>query len=390
MQLLSSHPSVAALCKVYEDDEAVYLILELCDGGQIFDRFIDMGSVTEHYISRVFRQMVELVDHCHTLGIAHRDIKPENFLFSSNETNAKVKAADFGLSQFFTPGKNFKSVVGSEYYVAPEVLNRNYGPKADIWSLGVCLYVMLAGYPPFDDSDGGSTFDKILYSEPDFSAVPWPSISKPAKDLVKRMLQKNPDKRPDTQYILGHRWLNEAAPHHPLDPTVLQNLRRFASNTRVHREAMFTSRQAMEAGATTEMCDLVVQHVKNTGHRLTVEDVGALMAENNMTVSTKVKEHLSKFSEAKIRTLSPEECICAVLGRSETERDEFLQTLYRHFDNTAGLAFPRFEKVVSVLGKSCDSTNDISVPASDIDAFNRWLDKNKKAIQEISGFRTPS
>eukprot|EP00889_Picochlorum_renovo_P005728 jgi/Picre1/32758/NNA_008103.t1 len=245
---------------------------------------------------------------------------------------------------------------------------------------------MLAGYPPFDERDGGSTFDKILYSEPDFSATPWPSISKPAKDLIKHLLQKNPDKRPDTQYILRHRWLNEAAPHHPLDPSVLQNLRRFASNTRVHREAMFTSRQAMEAGATTEMCDLVAQEVKNTGHLLTTEDVGTLMAKNNMTVSTKVKEHLSKFSQAKSVHYHQKSAFVLLL-RSETKRDEFLQMLYRHFD--ARLPYQRFEKVVSVLEK-LDPANDTAVPASDIDAINCWMDNNKRAIKEISGFQIPS
>ena len=145
--MLSSHPNVAALVGIYEDDEHVHLILELCQGGTILDAIIAQGaSYSERFAARIFRKMVEVVQHCHVLGIAHRDIKPENFLLSEQGPKGIVKAADFGLSQFFRPGKMFHSLVGSPYYVAPEVLARNYGPKIDIWSLGVCAYVLLTGW----------------------------------------------------------------------------------------------------------------------------------------------------------------------------------------------------------------------------------------------------
>ena len=145
-QMLSSHPNVAALVGIYEDPSAVRMILELCQGGTILDEIVAQSKTySERSAAKIFRKMVEVVQHCHVLGIAHRDIKPENFLMSVSGPQGEVKAADFGLSQFFRHGKSFKSLVGSAYYVAPEVLARNYGPKADIWSLGVCAYVLLTG-----------------------------------------------------------------------------------------------------------------------------------------------------------------------------------------------------------------------------------------------------
>ncbi len=339
LMLLSSHPSVAALCAVYEDSDAVYLILELCEGGQVFDRLISMGKITEQYISQVFRQMVELVDQCHTLGIAHRDVKPENFLFATRDENSKIKAADFGLSQFFTSGKAFKSLIGSAYYVAPEVLNRNYGPQADIWSLGVCLYVMLCGSPPFNGDGEDDIFDKILYHEPDLTQVPWPNVSTPAKLLVKNLLQKNPGRRPDTKAILQHRWLCELAPHQPLGDEVVQRLQKFSGMTKVKHETVIAATQAIEAGSTPEMLDMVTSRMNDLGRSLDPREISDLMESYNMTVPDKVKDSLSRFSKTQVVNLATEDFVAAALGRSEARRDEFVQRLYNKFDSRKNIPF---------------------------------------------------
>jgi calcium-dependent protein kinase len=317
LMLLSSHPSVAALVASYEDASAVYLILELCEGGQIFDRLISMGTINEQCVSHIFKQMVQLVDQCHTLGIAHRDVKPENFLLSSDKEDATIKAADFGLSQFFVSGKPFKSLIGSAYYVAPEVLNRSYGPKADMWSLGVCLYVMLSGSPPFEGDGEGEIFDNILYREPDLSSNPWPSVSTHAKALVRTLLQKNPERRPDPKSVLRHRWLCELAPHKPLPPVVLERMAQFSGNTRVKHDTLVAATIALEAGATHEMLDMVLSVSKPPS---SVEDVGDMMEAFNVTVSDKVKRTLFSFSRT---VCQKEDTKSVVIGMSEARRDEF-------------------------------------------------------------------
>lgn len=386
LMLLSSHPSVAALCAVYEDTEAVYLILELCEGGQIFDRLISMGTITEQYISQVFRQMVELVDQCHTLGIAHRDVKPENFLFTTRDESSKIKAADFGLSQFFTHGKPFKSLIGSAYYVAPEVLNRSYGPKADIWSLGVCLYVMLCGSPPFDGDGEDDIFDKILYHDPDFSQSPWPKVSSHAKVLVKNLLQKNPDRRPDTKAILQHRWLCELAPHQPLGDEVVQRLRKFAGMTKVKHETVIAATQAIEAGSTPEMLDMVTSRMNDLGRSLNTQEVGELLESYNITVSNKVKDSLTKFSKSQVVNLSTEECVAAALGRSEARRDEFVQRLYNKFDSVQKMSFEKFERVVSSYNENNGKQNggSPSLSQADILEFNQWLSTHRNAVDDAA------
>jgi len=149
MYHLSGQPGVVELKGAYEDKSNVHLVMELCAGGELFDRIIAKGHYTERAAASLLRTIVEIVHTCHSMGVIHRDLKPENFLLLSKDENAPLKATDFGLSVFFKQGEVFKDIVGSAYYIAPEVLKRNYGPEADIWSIGVIVYILLCGVPPF-------------------------------------------------------------------------------------------------------------------------------------------------------------------------------------------------------------------------------------------------
>ena len=149
MSVLPEHPNIVRLHAVYEDSDAVHIVMELCAGGELFDRIVSRGHYSERAAMSILRTIGEVIGICHANGVIHRDLKPENFLFSDGSENAKLKAIDFGLSVFFSPGKRLKDVVGSPFYMAPEVLRRNYGPEVDIWSAGVILYILLCGFPPF-------------------------------------------------------------------------------------------------------------------------------------------------------------------------------------------------------------------------------------------------
>lgn len=133
----------------YEDNLCVHLVMELCSGGELFDRIIQKGHYSERAAAQLIKTIVGVVEACHSLGVMHRDLKPENFLFASTAEDAPLKATDFGLSIFYKPGTKFSDLVGSPYYVAPEVLLKCYGPESDIWSAGVILYILLCGVPPF-------------------------------------------------------------------------------------------------------------------------------------------------------------------------------------------------------------------------------------------------
>ncbi|ONM24005.1 calcium dependent protein kinase3 [Zea mays] len=184
MQHLSGQPNIVEFRGAYEDKSNVHVVMELCAGGELFDRIIAKGHYTERAAATICRAVVNVVNICHFMGVMHRDLKPENFLLASKEENAMLKATDFGLSVFIEEGKMYRDIVGSAYYVAPEVLKRSYGKEIDVWSAGVILYILLSGVPPFWAETEKGIFDAILHEEIDFESQPWPSISESAKDLV--------------------------------------------------------------------------------------------------------------------------------------------------------------------------------------------------------------
>ncbi|KAJ9181102.1 hypothetical protein P3X46_009268 [Hevea brasiliensis] len=240
MRHLPKHPNIVSLKDTYEDDNAVHLVMELCEGGELFDRIVARGHYTERAAAAVTKTIVEVVQMCHKHGVMHRDLKPENFLFANMKETAPLKAIDFGLSVFFKPGEKFNEIVGSPYYMAPEVLKRDYGPEVDVWSAGVILYILLCGVPPFWAETEQGVAQAIIRSRIDFRRDPWPKVSDNAKDLVKKMLDPDPKHRLTAQQVLDHPWLQNAkkAPNVSLGETVKARLKQFSVMNKLKKRAL--------------------------------------------------------------------------------------------------------------------------------------------------------
>jgi serine/threonine protein kinase len=153
------------------------------------------GKYSEDDAKKVMVQILSVVAYCHLQGVVHRDLKPENFLFSTKDETSPLKAIDFGLSDYVKPDERLNDIVGSAYYVAPEVLHRTYGTEADMWSIGVIAYILLCGSRPFWARTESGIFRAVLKAEPNFEEAPWPSLSPEAVDFVKRLLNKDYRKR---------------------------------------------------------------------------------------------------------------------------------------------------------------------------------------------------
>ncbi|CAN6980019.1 unnamed protein product [Brassica rapa subsp. trilocularis] len=240
MSTLPDHPNVVKLRATYEDGENVHLVMELCEGGELFDRIVARGHYTERAAAGVARTIAEVVMMCHVNGVVHRDLKPENFLFANKKENSALKAIDFGLSVFFKPGEKFKEIVGSPYYMAPEVLKRDYGPEVDVWSAGVIIYILLCGVPPFWAETEQGVALAILRGVIDFKRDPWPQISESAKSLVRQMLNPDPTKRLTAQQVLAHPWVQNAkkAPNVPLGDIVRSRLKQFSMMNRFKKKVL--------------------------------------------------------------------------------------------------------------------------------------------------------
>ncbi|CAI9259561.1 unnamed protein product [Lactuca saligna] len=240
MKHMPPQPNIVSLKGTYEDDNAVHLVMELCEGGELFDRIVARGHYTERAAAGVTKTIVEVIQMCHKHGVMHRDLKPENFLFANKKETAALKAIDFGLSVFFKPGERFNEIVGSPYYMAPEVLKRNYGPEVDVWSAGVILYILLCGVPPFWAETEQGVAQAIIKSVVDFKRDPWPKVSDTAKDLVKKMLNPDPKLRLTAQEVLDHPWIQNAkkAPNVSLGETVKARLKQFSVMNKLKKRAL--------------------------------------------------------------------------------------------------------------------------------------------------------
>ncbi|KAK9285354.1 hypothetical protein L1049_024545 [Liquidambar formosana] len=242
LEALAGHENVVHFHNAFEDENYVYIVMELCEGGELLDRILAKkdSRYTEKDAAVIVRQMLKVAAECHLHGLVHRDMKPENFLFKSAKVDSHLKATDFGLSDFIKPGKKFQDIVGSAYYVAPEVLKRKSGPESDVWSIGVITYILLCGRRPFWDKTEDGIFKEVLKKKPDFRRKPWPTISNSAKDFVKKLLVKDPRARLTAAQALSHPWVREGgdASEIPVDISVLNNMRQFVKYSRLKQFAL--------------------------------------------------------------------------------------------------------------------------------------------------------
>ncbi|KAK3228559.1 hypothetical protein Dsin_000440 [Dipteronia sinensis] len=335
MHHLAGNSNVVSIKGAYEDAVAVHVVMELCAGGELFDRIIQRGHYTERKAAELTRTIVGVVEACHSLGVMHRDLKPENFLFTSQEEDSLLKTIDFGLSIFFKPGEKFSDVVGSPYYVAPEVLRKRYSPEADVWSAGVILYILLSGVPPFWAETEQGIFEQVLHGDLDFSSDPWPSISESAKDLVRRMLARDPKRRLTAHEVLCHPWVqvDGVAPDKPLDSAVLSRLKHFSAMNKLKKMALRVIAESLseeEIAGLKEMFKMI--DADNSG-QITYEELKAGL--KRVGANLKESEIYDLMQAADVDnsgTIDYGEFIAATLHLNKIEREDHLFAAFSYFD----------------------------------------------------------
>jgi len=232
------HPNIVRLEEVYESQSEIYLVQELCLGGELFDRLDEQPDYhyTEQQCARLIKQMLSAVRYIHSKGIVHRDLKLENFLFSTTSPDSEIKMIDFGLSKHFTHGQQHNEAVGTPYTVAPEVLRGKYDEKCDVWAIGVITYLLLSGDPPFGGCGGPEPLTVVRQNilRGSFRFEPqdiWENVSSQAKQFISSLLVTNPKTRPSAEEAQGSGWLQEWANNamesnggRSLNPNVVQAL----------------------------------------------------------------------------------------------------------------------------------------------------------------------
>ena len=206
------HPKILKIIDFYSTLKKYYIITEYCPEGELFNEIIKVGRFDEGQAAFIINQLLKAITYCHKMNIIHRDIKPENIMITNREKNGclQVKLIDFGTAKMFEKGHQEKKYVGSSYYMAPEIIKRNYDEKCDIWSIGVILYILLTGRPPFDGNDDEEILNNVKIGVFDKNSYPYPLLSSNAKDLIDKLLQYDPKKRINADQAIEHPWFKSA------------------------------------------------------------------------------------------------------------------------------------------------------------------------------------
>ncbi|KAJ6698485.1 CALCIUM-DEPENDENT PROTEIN KINASE 2 [Salix purpurea] len=407
MHHLAGHPNVVSINGAYEDEVAVHVVMELCAGGELFDRITKRGHYTEKKAAKLTRTIVGVIEACHSLGVMHRDLKPENFLFVNEREDSPLKAIDFGLSEFFKPGESLNDVVGSPYYVAPEVLRKLYGPEADVWSAGVMVYILLCGVPPFWAEKEHDVFREVLYGHLNFTSKPWPKVSASAKDLIRRMLVRDPKKRLTAHEVLCHPWVRDdgVAPDKPLDPAVLSRLKQFSAMNKIKKLALRIIAENLseeEIAGLKEMFKMI--DTDNSG-QITFEELKVGLRRFGATLTEAEIYSLLRAADVdNSGTIDYKEFIAATLHLHKVEKEDHLFAAFSYFDkddsgyitidelqqacNEFGMDDVHLEEMIQEVDQDNDGRIDYNEFVAMMQKGNTELGKNGLQGKEFSiGFR---
>ncbi|KAK3035970.1 hypothetical protein RJ639_031143 [Escallonia herrerae] len=333
MHHLTGQPNIVELKGAFEDKHSVHLIMELCAGGELFDRIITKGHYSERAAASLLRTIVQIVHTCHTMGVIHRDLKPENFLLLNKDENSPLKATDFGLSVFYK-----------------------------------------------QESEHG-IFNAILRGHIDFSSDPWPSISSGAKDLVRKMLHSDPKQRLTAFQVLSHPWIKEdgEAPDTLLDNAVLGRLKQFRAMNKFKKVALRVIAGCLSEEEIMGLKQMFKGMDADNNGTITLEELKQGLAKQGTKLSEYEVKQLMEAADADGNgTIDYDEFITATMHMNRMDREEHLYTAFQYFDKDHSgplwrtvIRYITMEELEQALREfGMDDGRDIKEIISEVDSDN--------------------
>ncbi|CAG9326758.1 unnamed protein product [Blepharisma stoltei] len=232
------HPNIMRVYEFFEDNSSYFVVEEYYPGVDLLTAVEKVKKYNEPQVREIMKQLFSAISYLHCKKVVHRDLKPENIILEENKNSEalSIKVIDFDSATFFNREKPMKGLFGTVYYIAPEVINSTYDEKCDIWSLGVIMYILLSGRAPFFGLSEFSILKKVKQGEFSFEGQLWENISESAKDLIRKMLTKDPSQRISANDAYNHSWIqNPSAPQPPLakNPFIIPRIKRHHSHPKL-------------------------------------------------------------------------------------------------------------------------------------------------------------
>jgi calcium-dependent protein kinase len=345
------HPNIIKIFEYYVDDLNYYVIMEFAEGGELYEQINKLKNFKEKHAAIIIQQLLSAVCYMHSKGIVHRDIKPENIMLESKSSeDLSIKLIDFGTSNFIKNNQHLSMKIGTPYYIAPEVLKKSYGYECDIWSLGVILYMLLSGTPPFDGFDDQSILQKVKIGKYNLEGETWDIISNEAKDLINKMLTYSPENRITAEDALKHDWFKKflkfknTNTHIPLTKEVMshisavpfENLRKFNARQKIQRATIaFLVHHLCSSDSVKELRDIFRELDTDNNGTLSYNEIrqGFLKYSGKKKMSdNEFNKIMSNVDADKNDAIEYEEFIAATINLEELLTDENLRIAFNSFD----------------------------------------------------------
>jgi calcium-dependent protein kinase len=340
------HPNIIKIFECYMQKGNYYLVTEYCSGGELFE-LVNNTKFTEVQVAYLMYQLFSSINYCHKMKIIHRDLKPENILITKNENNfIDIKVCDFGTSQIFKKGDIQKETIGSLYYVAPEVINKNYNFKCDLWSCGIIMYILLTNKLPF----GGSSDEEIitnilsgLYNETRLK-----NCSPETKELISLLLEKDINIRINAETALNHKFFqkykvkemfNEIKDQNKIDKFV-NNLKNYKRKSILQETTIaYLVHNFPDMEQINDACKLFNKIDLNDNGQITLNDfhIGLSLVLENRNIYLKDDEFVEIFANLDANNdnyLGYEDFVRGVIDKNELLNDKILEYAFKHFDKS--------------------------------------------------------
>ena len=368
--MLLNHPNILKLFEYYYDEqENIYIITEYIRGEELFNKIQEVYRFSEEDSAIIIKSVLQAITYCHSRGIIHRDLKPENILIPTGSIKIDytlLKIIDFGASVLKKDDGKISFRFGTPYYIAPEVLQESYNEKCDVWSIGVILYLLLLGQTPFDGEDDDAICQKIISEEIDYeNNNKIKELSKEAVDFMKKLLEKNPDKRISSAQALEHEWLKKYAPHTKVNKAFSRKIYKNLSN--------FREQSQLSTAVTTFMTNYLMNDdelklLKKLFFELDVKGVGVITRDElfkgmvecfgDKITREEVDQIFSNIDYDNNGTISFDEFVKAAIDKKKLLTEEKLKAAFSLFDRN-GDGDIEAKELKEVIGDDSNIDNNV-------------------------------
>lgn len=351
------HPNIVKIFEVIQDTKTLNIVMEYCSGGELFEKIKVNNGFSENLAANYMLDIVSAIKYCHEVHIVHRDLKPENILFENDKADARLKIIDFGTSQHFQPKEKMRRFIGTSYYMAPEVIDKNYDEKCDVWSLGVILYILLCGLPPFYSRIEAEIYEKIKKMPITFKSEAWNSVSDEAKTLIQKMLRKDPITRYSISEVLSDPWIQNRAhnrvPDRPIAMIAVKNLSKFSGENQLQKLTMnYIVTQLLANDEIDDLRKMFQQCDKNGDGKLSKKEIKEGCQEYLQDMDLDISQIMNECDTDGNGYLDYTEFIIAALDWEKTLSTERLRNAFKVFDKDGNgkISLTELQSVLSNSG----------------------------------------